>query len=89
MRWRSTCQGAGAECYALESAFPALHQVAGNIARPGFTAPKLLRVRRHGAEYFCPHRPETVSNLGGLSAIDRVRQSGGAHGNMTPTGATV
>lgn len=38
---------AAAECDELESAFPALHAVAGNRAMPGFTAPKLLWVRRH------------------------------------------
>lgn len=38
---------AAAECRELERAFPALHAVAGNLAMPGFTAPKLLWVRRH------------------------------------------
>ena len=38
---------ATAECRELEHAFPALHQVTGNLAMPGFTAPKLLWVRRH------------------------------------------
>ncbi len=32
--------------------FPALRQVTGNIAMPGFTAPKLLWVRRHEPEVF-------------------------------------
>ena len=32
--------------------FPALRQVTGNIAMPGFTAPKLLWVRRHEPEIF-------------------------------------
>ncbi|ATR21007.1 Xylulose kinase [Roseomonas mucosa] len=36
-----------AECRELEEAFPALHEVAGNLAMPGFTAPKLLWVRKH------------------------------------------
>jgi ribulose kinase len=31
----------------LEEMAPELHQVAGNLAMPGFTAPKLLWVRRH------------------------------------------
>jgi len=38
---------AGAECRALEQAFPTLQQVTGNPAMPGFTAPKLLWVQRH------------------------------------------
>jgi xylulokinase len=41
-----------AECAELEGAFPALQQVTGNIAMPGFTAPKLLWVRRHEAAVF-------------------------------------
>ncbi|STR69945.1 Xylulose kinase [Raoultella ornithinolytica] len=35
------------ECRELEERAPELHQVAGNLAMPGFTAPKLLWVRRH------------------------------------------
>ncbi|HJS87495.1 MAG TPA: xylulokinase [Acetobacteraceae bacterium] len=35
------------ECRALEQTFPALRAVTGNIAMPGFTAPKLLWVRAH------------------------------------------
>ncbi len=38
---------ATAECRELEAAFPDLHAIAGNLAMPGFTAPKLLWVRRH------------------------------------------
>lgn len=41
-----------AECAALESALPALHGVAGNLAMPGFTAPKLLWVLEHEPEVF-------------------------------------
>lgn len=41
-----------AECRELEAAFPALHDVTGNLAMPGFTAPKLLWVRRHEPEVF-------------------------------------
>lgn len=35
------------ECTDFETEFPALRQVTGNIAMPGFTAPKLLWVRKH------------------------------------------
>ena len=45
-----------AECAELEAAFPALRQVAGNIAMPGFTAPKLLWVRRHEPAIFARTR---------------------------------
>jgi xylulokinase len=43
---------ATAECRELEENFPALHGVTGNLAMPGFTAPKLLWVRRHEGETF-------------------------------------
>src|SRR5947209_9606838 len=42
----------GAECAELESLVPALRRITGNIAMPGFTAPKLLWVRRHEPELF-------------------------------------
>ncbi|MBB3771790.1 xylulokinase [Angulomicrobium tetraedrale] len=41
-----------AECRELEERFPALHATAGNLAFPGFTAPKLLWVRHHEPDIF-------------------------------------
>ncbi|BCA63878.1 xylulose kinase [Sphingomonas sp. HMP9] len=41
-----------AECLALERAVPDLRTIAGNIAMPGFTAPKLLWVREHEPDVF-------------------------------------
>lgn len=41
-----------AECAELEQAWPALRQVTGNIAMPGFTAPKLCWVRKHEPQIF-------------------------------------
>lgn len=41
-----------AECDELTRRAPRLHAVAGNLAMPGFTAPKLLWVRRHEPETF-------------------------------------
>ncbi len=41
-----------AECAELEAMAPELHQVAGNLAMPGFTAPKLLWVRRREPQHF-------------------------------------
>ena len=41
-----------AECAELEAAAPRLHDIAGNLAMPGFTAPKLLWVRKHELEVF-------------------------------------
>ena len=44
---RSFAQGA-----AMEAAVPDLRAIAGNIAMPGFTAPKLLWIREHEPELF-------------------------------------
>jgi len=41
-----------AECAEMEAALPSLRQIAGNIAMPGFTAPKLAWVRKHEPEIF-------------------------------------
>ena len=40
------------ECVVLEAATPNLHAISGNLAMPGFTAPKLLWVRAHEPELF-------------------------------------
>ena len=40
------------ECALLEAAEPQSREITGNIAMPGFTAPKLLWVRRHEPEVF-------------------------------------
>jgi xylulokinase len=42
----------GAECAELEAACPDLHALAGNLAMPGFTAPKLQWVRHHEPALF-------------------------------------
>ncbi|MEA2740633.1 MAG: xylulokinase [Acetobacteraceae bacterium] len=44
------------ECAELEVAVPDLRQVTGNIAMPGFTAPKLLWVRKHEPAVFARMR---------------------------------
>ncbi|WP_219892989.1 xylulokinase [Aquisediminimonas profunda] len=41
-----------AECAELEASVPDLRNIVGNIAMPGFTAPKLAWVRRHEPEIF-------------------------------------
>jgi xylulokinase len=43
---------AQAECAELEATFPGLRAVTGNLAMPGFTAPKLLWLRRHEPAVF-------------------------------------
>jgi xylulokinase len=40
------------ECAELERRCPELHAIAGNLAMPGFTAPKLLWVEKHEPEVF-------------------------------------
>ncbi|WP_410012365.1 xylulokinase [Sodalis sp. C49] len=46
------------ECEQLTRLAPELHQIAGNLAMPGFTAPKLLWVAKHEPEIFA--RVKTV-----------------------------
>lgn len=48
--WNDT--RSAAECEQLTRAVPRLHEITGNLAMPGFTAPKLLWVRRHEPELF-------------------------------------
>lgn len=44
------------ECAALERAVPEARRITGNLAMPGFTAPKLLWVREHEPEVFAATR---------------------------------
>jgi xylulokinase len=41
-----------AECAEIEAAFPRARKVAGNIAMPGFTAPKIAWMRKHEPELY-------------------------------------
>lgn len=41
-----------AHCDELEAAVPALREITGNVAMPGFTAPKLMWIRRHEPDVF-------------------------------------
>jgi xylulokinase len=45
-----------AECAELEALVPGSRQITGNLAMPGFTAPKLLWLRRHEPETFAAIR---------------------------------
>ncbi|MBB6562311.1 xylulokinase [Acidovorax soli] len=47
---------AAAECAALEQAVPTSREITGNLAMPGFTAPKLLWLRTHEPEVFARTR---------------------------------
>jgi xylulokinase len=44
------------ECTALEAAEPHSREITGNIAMPGFTAPKLLWLKKHEPEVFAATR---------------------------------
>lgn len=46
----------GAQCEQLQAAVPLLSRITGNLAMPGFTAPKLLWVREHEPEVFAQTR---------------------------------
>ncbi len=41
-----------AECAEMEAALPTLRDIAGNIAMPGFTAPKIAWVRKHEPQVY-------------------------------------
>jgi len=41
-----------AECAEMEAGLPTLRQIAGNIAMPGFTAPKIAWVRKHEPDIY-------------------------------------
>ena len=43
----------GEQCAELENRVPQSRQITGNLAMPGFTAPKLLWVAQHEPEIFC------------------------------------
>jgi xylulokinase len=64
-----------AECDVLEREVPDLHQVAGNLAMPGFTAPKLLWVARHEPEVFAQVRTVLLPKDYVRLAITRERAS--------------
>lgn len=46
----------GEECRELEEAVPNSREIAGNVAMPGFTAPKLAWVRKHEPDVFAKVR---------------------------------
>ena len=64
----------GAECAELHRLVPDLTARAGNIAMPGFTAPKLLWVRRHEPEVFARHAARAAAE--GLCTVPPDRRDG-------------
>ncbi|WP_207479090.1 xylulokinase [Arenibaculum pallidiluteum] len=73
-----------AECREMEAACPDLHAVAGNLAMPGFTAPKLLWVRRHEPEVFARIRRVLLPK-----AYVRLRLTGEAVEEMSDAAGTL
>ncbi|MCE1237826.1 MAG: xylulokinase [Hyphomicrobiales bacterium] len=73
-----------AECRALEERFPALPAVAGNLAMPGFTAPKLLWVAKHEPEIF-----GAVAHVLLPKAFVRLRLTGEAFEDMSDASGTL
>ena len=74
----------GAECAALESLVPELATITGNRAMPGFTAPKLLWVRRHETEIFSRTRRVLLPK-----DYLRLRMCGEAYGDMSDASGTL
>jgi xylulokinase len=75
---------AARECEELQAAIPDLAQIAGIVAMPGFTAPKLAWIRRHEPQKF-----ERIAKV--LSAKDflRLRLTGEAVTDMSDAAGTL
>ncbi|WFU80901.1 xylulokinase [Bradyrhizobium sp. CIAT3101] len=73
-----------AECVELERRCPSLHAIAGNLAMPGFTAPKLLWVARHE-----PHIFERVAKVLLPKAYVRYRLTGEMAEDMSDAAGTL
>jgi xylulokinase len=72
------------ECAELERDWPALRDITGNIAMPGFTAPKLLWVRKHQPELFA-----RVAKVLLPKAYLRLRLGGGYVEDMSDASGTL
>jgi xylulokinase len=73
-----------AECAELERRVPDLRARAGNIAMPGFTAPKLLWVQRHEPEIFAATRSVLLPK-----DYVRLRMTGARVGEMSDAAGTL
>lgn len=73
-----------AECVELERRCPSLHAIAGNVAMPGFTAPKLLWVARHEPRIF-----ERVAKVLLPKAYVRYRLTGEMAEDMSDAAGTL
>jgi xylulokinase len=73
-----------AECMELERRCASLHAIAGNLAMPGFTAPKLLWVARHEPDIF-----ERVAKVLLPKAYVRYRLTGEMAEDMSDAAGTL
>ena len=73
-----------AECVNLERRCPSLHAIAGNLAMPGFTAPKLLWVAQHEPQIF-----ERVTKVLLPKAYVRYRLTGEVVEDMSDAAGTL
>ena len=73
-----------AQCEALAAAVPRLGEIAGNLAMPGFTAPKLMWVREHERELFARTRRVLLPK-----DWLRLRLTGEAVGEMSDASGTL
>src|SRR5690606_12554713 len=73
-----------AECGEMEAALPRLRDIAGNIAMPGFTAPKIAWVRKHEPDVYARIRkvllPKTYVRL--LMTAEHVEDMSDAAGTL-------
>jgi xylulokinase len=72
------------ECFELEDAVPDLHRITGNLAMPGFTAPKLLWIRKNEPEIFSKIRTVLLPK-----DFLRFRLSGEAISDMSDSSGTL
>ena len=52
------------QCLSMEEKYPSLREESGNIAMPGFTAPKILWIKENEIEIFDDFQHENSRNLG-------------------------
>ena len=74
----------GAECDELEEAEPRSRAITGNLAMPGFTAPKLLWVRKHEADVFA-----RIARVRLPKDYVRLRMTGEAVSDMSDAAGTL
>jgi xylulokinase len=74
----------GPQCAELEGAQPAMAQITGNRAMPGFTAPKLLWVRQHEPQVF-----DRIATVLLPKDYVRLRMTGDAASDMSDSAGTL